>query len=447
MALDVVPRTEGGRWLETYRRLRDDPLGTFTQAARRHGDVVRLRIGPRELVLVSSPAYIDQILITQNRKFHKGRGLSFMSRVLGQGLLTSEGDFWRRERRLAQPAFHRRRIHDMGATMVELTVRQLEHWQPGQVVDAAEEMMRLTLTIAARTLFGVDVGDAADTVRDTVTIAMRHTNRRIRSLLRIPPWVPTPANRRYAAAATRLDAVVRGIIQQRRQDPGRDDDLLGLLMAATDDDGGHLSDRQLRDEAVTILLAGHETTANALAWTWYLLDSHPTAGDALREELNRVLAGRAPTADDMSHLPYAGAVISEALRLYPPAWMIARRATESFTLDAFGFPPGTQVLMSPWVVHRDGRFFDQPDQFMPERWLDGRTDRLPPFAYFPFGGGPRLCIGKPFALMEAVLVLATVASRFRLTLVPGHPVAPEPLITLRPRHGLRMTVQSSDFRS
>jgi cytochrome P450 len=441
MAVEAIPLTRGQHWLDLYRRLRDDPLGTFTAAAREYGDRVRLGIGPRELLLLSSPDDIEQVLVMQNRKFHKGRGLTFTSRVLGNGLLTSEGEFWRRQRRLAQPAFHRQRIAAMAHTMVDYAERHTGTWRDGEVRDIAEDMMRLTFAIAARTLFGVDVEDEADTVREVLTLAMRHTNRRIRALVRVPPWVPTPANRRFERAAARLDHVVLRIIQARREDPNAHDDLLGLLMGARDEDGSGLSDRQLRDESMTLLLAGHETTANALTWAWYLLDRHPAARAALEAEVDQVLEGRRPTPEDAGRLTYANAVVSEALRLYPPAWIIGRRAVEPFTLGPHTFPAGTQVLMSQWVVHRDPRFYDRPDQFLPERWLDGRTKGLPPFAYFPFGGGPRLCIGKPFALMEAVLVLAVTASRFRLELVEGHPVEPEPLITLRPRYGLKMTVR------
>jgi cytochrome P450 len=441
MRREDIPQAFAGRRMRTVRALQKDALAGFTEAARTGGDRVRLEIGPYELLLISDPHDIEQVLVTQNRRFTKGRALQYTRRVLGRGLLTSEGDFWRRERRLIQPAFHRQRIHGMGQVMVDYASRAAQSWQDGAVYDAAAEMMRLTFSIAAATLFSAEVSRDADVVRETLTIAMRHVNGRVRTLVRLPPWMPTPSNRRFERAATRLDQVVHGIIRARRQAGGGGGDLLALLMAATDTDGSHLSDQQLRDEIMTLLLAGHETTANLLAWTWLLVDQNPAARDALEREWDTVLGERPVSADDYPALPYTNAVVSEVLRLYPPAWIIGRAAVEPFELPALTLPAGTQVLMSPWIVQRDRRRFADPDAFRPERWLDGSTRNLPPFAYFPFGGGPRLCIGKPMALLEATLVLATLGRAWRFHLVPGHPVATEPLITLRPRYGLQMRLE------
>lgn len=440
MSRTDIPQAFSGRRLHTVLALQKDALATFTKAARIHGDRVRVEIGPYELLLLSDPKDIEQVLVMQNRRFSKGRSLQYTRRVLGEGLLTSEGEFWRRERRLAQPAFHRQRIQNMGATMVALAERAQAGWAEGETRDMADEMMRLTFAIAAVTLFSADVSQEADVVRETLTIALRHVNRRMRTLLRLPGWLPTPANRRFEAAATRLDQVVQGIIDARRNHEGGGDDLLAMLMAATDADGTRLSDRQLRDEIMTLILAGHETTANLLAWTWLLLDENPSVREALESEWDNVLSDRPATADDYARLSYTNAVISESLRLYPPAWIIGRAALEPFALSPHTLAVGTQVLMSPWIVHRDARWFPDPDAFRPERWLDGSTKHLPTFAYFPFGGGPRLCIGKPMALLEGALVLATIGRSWRFHLVHGHPVATEPLITLRPRYGLRMTL-------
>ncbi|MGC8489103.1 MAG: cytochrome P450, partial [Clostridia bacterium] len=382
MRREDIPQAFAGGRIRTVRALQKDALAGFTEAARTGGDRVRLEIGPYELLLISGPQDIEQVLVTQNRRFTKGRALQYTRRVLGRGLLTSEGDFWRRERRLIQPAFHRQRIHGMGQVMVDYASRAARSWQDGAVYDAAAEMMRLTFSIAAATLFSAEVSRDADVVRETLTIAMRHVNGRVRTLVRLPAWMPTPSNRRFERAATRLDQVVHGIIRARRQEDGdRDgDDLLALLMAATDTDGSHLSDQQLRDEIMTLLLAGHETTANLLAWTWLLVDQNPAARDALEREWDTVLGERPVSADDYPALPYTNAVVSEVLRLYPPAWIIGRAAVEPFELPPLTLPAGTQVLMSPWIVQRDRRLFADPDAFRPERWLDGSTRNLPPFA-------------------------------------------------------------------
>jgi cytochrome P450 len=427
-------------WFSVYRALAADPLDTLFRFAVR-SDRSLLNIGTRRMLLVSHPDDIAQVLLHQHRRFHKGRAMRLMRRVLGDGLLTSEDEFWLRQRRLAQPAFHRQRVARYGDAMVDITERMLSQWSDQEVRDVARDMTALALTVAGACLFSMEVGDRADQIRSSLMSAMRYGNRTIKALMTPPAWMPSPGRSRFERAADTLDRVVYDIIDRRRsavaQSPTGegDEDLLGLLMAARDDEGRPMTDRQLRDESMTLLLAGHETSANALAWTFYLLDQNPAARDRLERELDETLAGAAPSADRLARLPYLGAVVSEALRLYPPVWLLVRESVAPFTLGRDEYPAGLQVLASPYVVHHDGRWFDAPEAFLPERWLDGRTDKLRPFAYLPFGGGPRLCIGRPFALLEVSLVLATVLSRWRITRPAGGPVAADPLISLRPRGG------------
>lgn len=441
MALSSIPATGtpvGIHWLVALRAMRRDPLAFLTQVARTYGDAAKVSFGLRTLLVLSHPAYVEQVLVTDHRHFQKGRGLRMTSRVLGQGLLTSEGSLWRSQRRLVQPAFHKRRVDQYGETMVTYTQQRMASWKDGETRDMSREMMRLTLAITAKALFNADMESQADQVREDLTTLMRQLNQRMRALIRIPPSWPLPSNRRFERAARHLDALIYAIIDERRQtgeDPG---DLLSMLLSAVDEDGQPMPARLVRDEVMTLFLAGHETTANAMTWTWYLLSQNPAVVMQLESELDRVLKGQCPKIEDLARLPYTQAVITESLRLFPPAWILVRQAIHPWELDGKTWPTGTQVLMSPWVIHHDPRFYPDADRFWPERWLKGGQEHRPPFAYFPFGGGPRLCIGRPFALMEAALLLATIAQRFRLALVAGYPVATEPLITLRPKHGLKM---------
>lgn len=425
-------------WMSVYRDLAREPLDTLFRFAVR-SDRAMVNIGARRMLLLSHPDDIAEVLLHQNRRFHKGRALRLMQRVLGEGLLTSEDEFWRRQRRLAQPAFHRQRVAQYGTTMVDLTTRLLADWRDGAERDTARDMTRLALAVAGTCLFGMNVGDQAEVVQQNLVTAMRYGNHIIKALWPPPPWVPSVGRQRYERAVNALDALVFHIIQQRQAGvtgPTADEDLLALLMAARDDAGHPMTDQQLRDECMTLLLAGHETSANALAWTLYLLDQNRPARDRLEDELDRVLADAPPTVGNLEQLPYLSAVVSESLRLYPPVWLMVRESTAPFALGDTTYPEGLQVLISPFVVHHDGRWFRDPERFRPERWLDGSTRGLPPFAYLPFSGGPRLCIGRPFALMEVSLVLATVLSQWRLERSSEHPpVTADPLISLRPRGG------------
>lgn len=429
-----------GAVLFAFRR---DPLGLLTRLARDYGDVVALRLARQHLVLINHPDLIRDILVTHHRCFKKGRGLERVKRFLGEGLLTSEGEFHLRQRRMIQPAFHRQRIHGYGATMVAYAQRTAQRWQPGTTLDVAHEMMRLTLGVAGKTLFDADVEDEANEIGAALTELMHLFNVIASPLEEWLERLPLlPAARRFQRARDRLDRIVYRLIDERRRSGEDRGDLLSMLLQAQDieGDGTGMSDQQIRDEAMTLLLAGHETTANALSWTWYLLSQHPEVEARFHAELDQVLQGRTPTADDVTHLPYTRMVFSEALRLYPPAWIIGRRALVDYQLRDYRLPAGTVVVMSQYVMHRDPRFYPDPQRFDPERWRPEQVEQRPKFAYFPFGGGPRLCIGEQFAWMEGVLVLATIGQRWRLRLAPGQTVEPEPLITLRPRAGLRMIV-------
>lgn len=425
--------------------LRRDPLGLLRRLAREYGDIVSLRVPLGTRILLNRPDWIEQMLVVQQAKFHKSTLTKQVTeRMLGQGLLISEGELWRRQRRLAQPAFHRSRINEYGTTMVEIAKAHVHDWRAGEERDIAHEMTAMTLDIAVRTLFGTTLPGEAQKVGRAMTFLMRHQLGRMRSPFRLPANWPTPRNRRADREFEVLDSLVYRIIEERRKqgDSNHSGDLLSLLMAAMDEDGSQMTPQQLRDETMTLFLAGHETTALTLAWTWYLLSQNASAETRLQEELRNVLGGRAPEVADLARLPYLHVVVNEVLRLYPPAYLLARTSIAPCNIGGYDIPVGTTVLTSQWVMHRDARYFEEPDAFRPERWLDGLADRLPAGVYLPFGDGPRRCIGQGFALLEAALVIGTLAQRFQFRLVPGHPVVPEPLVTLRPRDGIRMTIQA-----
>lgn len=402
---------------------------------RDYGDIVTMRYYNFRVFFVSHPDYIEQVLVTDNRKFIKGRILRKNRQLFGNGLLTSEGDFWLRQRRLAQPAFHRARIASYADTMVKFASRIASEWSSGEERDIHAEMMRLTLSIVAKTLFDADVDREAQRVGQALE-AIMHLNSDFRKLLITPTWLPTPRKIRATFATAKLNRIIYRFIDERRATATDNGDLLSMLLAARDDDGSRMTNRQLRDESITIFLAGHETTANALSWTWMLLSQNPQVEATLHEELDRVLAGRAPTVEDLPDLRYTGHVVTESMRLYPPAWGMARIAIEDAEIAGYPIPKGCGVSLAQWVVHRDPRWFEAPLEFRPERWEGDLLKRIPRFAYFPFGGGPRQCIGNNFAVMEATLLLATLAQQFRISLMPGREIIPAASITLRPKTGI-----------
>lgn len=442
-----------GALLLAFRR---DPLGLLERMARDYGDVSAVRLGTRRVHLLNHPDLVKDVLVNEHRRFHKGRGLQLAKHLLGEGLLTSEGDFHRRQRRLAQPAFHQQRLAAYGEAMVEHAARTSERWArlsaqtaTAPILDIHQESMRLTLGIAGKTLFGAEVEDEAEQIGRAIATGIElfqsFTSLPFASLLE---RLPLPSTRRFVKARERLDATIYRLIAARRATAEDRGDLLSMLLLAQDEEGsGGMSDAQVRDEAMTIFLAGHETTANALTWTWYLLSRHPEVEARLHAELDQVLRGRRAEVEDMAHLVYTRRVLAESLRLYPPAWVIGRRAIVDYEAAGYRVPKGSIVLLSPWVMHRDPRFFPDPDRFDPDRWTDEARAARPRFAYFPFGAGPRICLGEQFAWMEGVLVLATLARRWRPRLAPGPPVVLQPSITLRPFGGMRMILEPRSART
>ena len=441
LAPDKLPPGPPASRAGSFKNYSRDPMAFLTAISREYGDIVTMSFYKFRVYYVSHPDYIEEVLVNQARKFIKGRILRANKGLFGNGLLTSEGDFWLRQRRLAQPAFHRARIAAYGETMVRFTERLIAGWRDGETRDIHAEMMRLTLQIVAKTLFDAEVDGDAQQVGHALEAIMEF-NSDFRRLILTPSWLPTLRNLRAALAIRRLNKIIYRIIDRRRAAGGDPGDLLSMLLHAQDEDGSRMTDRQLRDEVITLFLAGHETTALALSWTWWLLAQNPQAEAKLHGELDAVLAGRSPTLEDLPKLRYTDHVISESMRLYPPAWGMARVAIEDAEIGGYRIPKGSGVSLSQWVVHRDSRWFEAPEEFHPERWEGDLLKRLPRFAYFPFGGGPRKCIGNTFALMEAALLLATIAQKFRVRLVPNQQVEPVASITLRPRHGIRVTLEA-----
>lgn len=419
-----------------------DPLAYLLRARERYGALTRLPLPYFAPYLVSDPALVEQVLVTDNKSYSKDAFLRRLSKeVVGQGLLTSEGEFWRRQRRLSQPAFHRERIAEYAALMIAAGEKYADELRPGQQRDLHEDMMHLTLQIVSQTLLSTAVGDQAGEVGEILGAIMERYANGLLLLFPVLSRLPLPINRRFDQAVARLDQLILPLIRERRQTGGDKGDLLSMLLSARDEDGSAMTDTQLRDEVITIFAAGHETTALVLTYAFFLLTHNPAAAAALAAELTAVLAGRAPTIHDLPALRYTEAVVLESMRCYPPAWAIGREAVRDTTLSGYPIPRGTQLWMSPWVMHRDPQTFPQPERFLPERWLDGLQRRLPRFAYLPFGGGPRLCIGNAFAMTEATLLIATIARRYFLRAESPPPLRFLPSITLRLRDGLRARVE------
>lgn len=421
--------------LGNLREFRANSLEFLRRCAADYGDFVPFRLGWRKLVLVSDPFAIEEVLLTKSREFKKHFALQFTRQLLGNGLLNSEGAFWLRQRRLAQPAFLRDRIREYGRMMIEDTRSTIGNWRPGDRKELTREMNSLTLKIATRTLFDSDdVRDAA-IVQEQLTKSIRLFDNRLKSFIRCPPSWPTPHNLKQWRITKALNGVIYRHINQRRGESleGRHD-LLSLLLQARDDatDRSGMTDTQLRDEVMTLFLAGHETTAVALSWAWYLICEHPEADARMATELRTELGNRELTADDVPRLKFTESIVLEAMRLYPPAYLLGREALHNVTIGGCEISQGVTVFMSQWVAHRDPRWWPEPDKFRPERWLDGSTKEMPKYAYFPFGGGPRICIGNTFAMTETVVLLAEIARRFRFERTSREPLRPKPSITLRP---------------
>jgi cytochrome P450 len=441
------PEIKGGAILGVWHEYLRNPPAFLEKAARDCGDIARFRLVQHNAYLLNHPDWIKEVLVTNQANFTKSRALERARVLLGDGLLTSEGDFHRRQRRLAQPAFHRDRLAGYARSMVDCAVRSQEQWRSGTEFDMSLLMMRLSMAIVAGALFSADIDSEADEISGALGQVFELFEALLMPFSQWLEKLPLPSVRRFERARDRLDQTVYRLIAERRAS-GRDTgDLLSMLLLSQDEEGDSdkscrgLTDKQVRDEALTILLAGHETTANALTWTWYLLSQNPDAEAKLHAELDRVLAGRLPTLDDLPRLRYTEGVFAESLRLYPPAWAIGRRARQDFSIGEYVIPARSIVLMSPWVVHRDARWFPDPLKFAPERWQAGEVESRPKFSYFPFGGGARTCLGERFAWMEGVLVIAALALRWRLRMAPGQPVDTRARITLRPKYPIRMIVE------
>ena len=432
-----------------FAEFKRDTLGFFQRAALEYGDFVPMRFGPIRAVFLNHPDTIEQVLVSDQRKFIKGDALRRNRLVFGNGLLTSEGEFWRRQRKLVQPAFHRERIAAYSAIMVDYAARMLSEWRDGDVCDIYEAAMHLTMQIAAKTLFGMEVGPQTSAISATIRAGQNSMARRMGSLmlLMLPEWAPAPANIQLRRAIRSWEQVIYSAIKERRghgQQPDHDEDqvdLLSLLLKAQDEEDGHrMTDQQIRDEMLTLFLAGHETTALTLSCALTLLAQHPEAEEQLAAELRSVLNGRAPTVADRPQLIFTEWVIQETLRLCPPAWGLSRTALQECAVGGYSIPAGYNVIVSQWVMHRDPRYFAAPERFQPARWADNLAHRLPKYAYFPFGGGPRVCIGASFALMETTLLLAALVQAFRFQAVSPDPIRLKPAITLHPEHRLLMTL-------
>ena len=437
----LPPGPKGPFSLRFLFAFRNDPIPFLNRMTAKFGDSLYFKAGNRRIYFLNNPESAQDALVTHHNSFRKGLGLRRAKTLLGEGLLTSEADLHLRQRRMIQPMFHRQRIAGYAETMVTLAQHVTSAWQDGATLDIHAEMSRLTLLIVAKTLFDTDVENDSSEIGQTVTTLITSFFSTLGPLAQLRLRLPLPASKRLRAASTHMEDTIQALIAERRTGEDRGD-LLSMLIAAQDseDHNRRMSDQQVRDEVLTLFLAGHETTANALTWTLYLLSQNPAAARQLRAEVDGVLAGRSPSYADLECLPYTRMVLSESMRLYPPAWIVTREALEDVEVGGYTVPKGATVLISQWAVHHDERYYPQPLQFDPQRWTPDQIAARPKMSYFPFGAGARVCIGEPFAWMEGILLLATIVQKWELTLEPGFPVALLPQITLRPKHGMRMKV-------
>jgi cytochrome P450 len=435
----AVPPGPSGRLLGGHIHEFKNFLAFLPRCAHEFGDIVSFRFGPRRIILINHPDLIERVLVTDARHYRKHTGQRLLRSLLGEGLVSSEGDTWLRQRRLAQPPFLKQRVGAYAPVITGQAERHLADWRPGQERDLHAEMIALAGKVAMATLFGADADADLLSFSTALDVVVQVIEARFQRLIRMPDWAPTPENRRLGRALRTLNSVVYRLVSAGRARPAGMD-LLSVLLHAHGEDGSTMSDRQLRDETVTLFLAGADTTALTLTWAWHLLAGQPDTEDRLVAEWRSVLGGRVPTADDVPNLPFTECVVMETLRLRPPVYVIGREAADPVELGDYRLRRGATVLLSQWVTHRDPRWFDDPDTFRPDRWENGFAGRIPKYAFYPFGGGPRICLGNAFALLEAVLLLATIGQRFRFNLAPGHVVEPAPSTTLRPRNGVHVVL-------
>ena len=420
-----------------------DILGFIINVRETYGEIAFFKLGNRKMYMVSDPEIIKDVLITKSRNFTKSRALKRAKMVVGEGLLTSEGNFHLKQRRMIQPVFLQKRISKYASIMSEHTVRITESWQDGKILDIHKEMMKVTFSIVVKTLFNSDVEKDPDEIGNALTQVMKQFTRLVFPFSEYLDKLPIPSIKRCKDALMKLDETIYELIEERRNALDNYDDLLSLLLSVRSEDPGDngMSNQQIRDEAITLFIAGQETTANSISWALYLISKHPDVENKLVEEVNSISDSRALNAEDYANLKFTKMVFTEAMRLYPPAWTVVRRAIEDYNLKDYIVPSGADIFMSQYVVHRDSRYYSDPYEFKPARWKDDFIKTIPKFAYFPFGGGSRLCIGEGFAWMEGVLVLANLLSKWKFRLSHKQIVKPDPLITLRPKNGIEMWVE------
>ncbi len=447
LAAKSWPYVRGHRLLGCVREVQLRPLALYQNAWREHGDFVRLRVVPgMDMYLLAHPDAIAHVLHGNLKNYRKPDSFNVSVRPLaGRGILTSEGEFWRRQRRLMQPAFLRNSVAKLSTSMMGSIGRFVDEWEQapdGRTLDVLPEMMRLALRIASVSLFSTDISSDADAIGQAYRTAFEYVSLKMNARLLFQPlWLPTRRNREFKRCKALLDQVVLALIARRRHESPKQD-VLDLLLAAQDEDSGQrMNDEQLKDEALTILTAGHETTGAALAWTWYLLGEHPEVQQQLHDEVAGHLQGRLPTIEDLASMPLVTAVFEETMRLYPPAWGMPRETIEPDTICGYPIPAKSTIVLSQMLAHRHPDFWRQPDAFDPARFLPPNNQGRPKFAFFPFGGGPRICIGNQFAMVEGPLALAAIIQRFRFDLVPNQRIEPDPTFTLRPKYGVQMVVR------
>jgi cytochrome P450 len=450
----VIEYPPGPAYILPYRLLRKflrDPLKVLIDISHTYGDIAHFKFGRQNVYLLNHPDYIEDVLVTNYKNFIKSRGLQVSKRLLGNGLVTSEGEYHDKQRHLIQPTFYPKRIKSYADIMVNQAIDMCNSWHDGTILDIHKEMIKLTLAIICKTVLGYDIEPGHDEVGDALKTCMQYFNRLLMPFGELVEKIPLlPINKGFQKAKGDLDSIVYRMIKEHRKkldkehEKKEDDDLLLTLLQAQDEEAGigRMTDQQLRDEVMTIFLAGHETTANALTWTFYLLSEHPTIETKLQQELDSIYGSSRTTItiDDVPRLEYTQKILTESMRLYPPAWALGRQAIDDYKVGGYTIPKGSIILMSQYVMHRNPRYFPEPDRFYPDRWTEEFKKQLPRFSYFPFGGGIRGCVGEPFAWLEAILLLATICRQWRMKHVPSHKVELKALITLRPKYGMHMKI-------
>jgi cytochrome P450 len=439
----LPPGPAGFSRVRAIQHIRRSPLVAMQNLTQTYGDIVHIGLGPYRIYLLNHPDYLHEMLVRQASIMRKPRTLSRpIADFLGNGLLISEGDYWLQQRRVVQPAFYPRRTPDYAHTMVDCIISELATWQTSSIHDVDHEFMKMTLRMVTGALFSTKIDGAIDDVAEAVKTLQHISYNQGQAAVPVPTWVPLPAHLAKQRAMRLLNQLVIQIMREGQAGSAAENDLMAMLLQSTGEQGQHLTEQQIRDEVMTVLLAGHESTANAITWMCWLLAQHPAAVQHLRAEMDRVLCGRLPTADDLKSLPYNAMVVKEALRLYPPAWALPREAAEDTEIGGYSVRKGSLLLGVPFLIQRDPRYYQQPDMFIPERFANNAERRLPQHVYLPFGGGPRFCVGSTFALLAMQLTLAVVYQRFDLQLADDPPVTLDPLLTLRPRFGVHMHIKA-----